>query len=185
MFQRICDIQADGTDWKRRHRALIVQALRSAHYIGTALELLDGIYVHEQIIAVLTASIEQSSRTMMLEGPSRWLKASEMNISGSSWNRVLALVRSVGGTRYVTAHGAANYLDHEAFERDGVTVEYADYSKTPYTQLHGRFYPFVSVLDLVANLGPSARTILHPKTIPWRAFLGQRSRQESEAHDIQ
>jgi hypothetical protein len=30
--------------------------------------------------------------------------------------RPLDLVLSVGGTRYVTGHGAADYLDHEAFE---------------------------------------------------------------------
>jgi WbqC-like protein family len=174
MLQRICDLQADGVDWKRVHRALILQALRSASHIDTAVELMDCVYAHEQIIALLTASIEQLSRTIMLERPSRWLKASEMNVSGRSSNRVLALVRSVGGTRYVTAHGGSNYLDHEAFERAGVTVEYVDYSKTPYTQLHGPFCPFVSALDVVANLGPAAHTILHPKTIPWRAFLGQK-----------
>jgi hypothetical protein len=174
-FQKICDLEADGVDWKQRHRALVLQALRYAPHIDSTLGLLDRVYAHEQIIAILTASIEQSSRTIMLRRPQHWLKASEMNISGTSSNRLLAMVQSVGGTDYITAHGAANYLDHEAFERAGVTVEYADYSKTPYTQLHGPFYPFVSVLDLVANLGSSAHTALRPKTVPWRTFLGQRN----------
>jgi WbqC-like protein len=176
--QKIQDLEATGVGWKRRHRALFLQALRRAPHLGVALELLDRVYAHEQIVALLIASIEQSSRALMLNCPTRWMKASEMDVGGVAWSRVLAMVRSVGGTRYITAHGAANYLDHEAFERAGVTVEYADYSKTPYTQLHGPFFPYVSVLDLIANLGDSARTVLHPKTVTWRTFLRQRQRPE-------
>ena len=55
-----------------------------------------------------------------------------MSVVGAGSKRVLAIVQSLGGTRYVTAHGAAGYLDHEEFERAGVLVEYADYSKTYY-----------------------------------------------------
>ena len=70
---------------------------------------------------------------MALRGPSQWLKSSKLGVPGTSWQRVLAIVKAVGGTRYVTAHGATNYLDHEAFERAGIAVEYIDYSKTVLT----------------------------------------------------
>jgi hypothetical protein len=133
------------------------------------------VYAHEDLITLLTASIEEPMRAMTIRTPSRWLYSSAMGIEGSSWQRVLAIVRSVGGTRYVTAHGAADYLNHEAFESAGIAVEYADYSKRPYPQLHGQFSPFVSILDVIANVGPSAGDVLSTVTIPWRRFLAERA----------
>jgi hypothetical protein len=75
----------------------------------------------------------------------------------------------------VTAHGAAGYLDHEAFEAAGVSVDYIDYNVAPYSQQHGAFTPFVSVLDLIANTGDDARRCLRPRTKPWRAFLAEQA----------
>ena len=104
----------------------------------------------------------------------KWLKSSSISVPGNSWQRVLAIVRALGGTRYVTAHGALNYLDHEEFERQGVDVEYIEYSKTEYSQLNGAFVPYVSILDAIANLGERAKEIIRPTTVPWSVFLANR-----------
>jgi WbqC-like protein family len=180
-FQKICDLVPARDGWKTRHREFLRQAFRGAPHIDAAIDLFDRVYANERFINLLTASIEETSLTVGLTRPSRWLAASQLGIGGESWARVLAIVQAVGGTRYVTAHGAANYLDHEAFERAGVTVEYVDYSKTPYAQLHEPFTAFVSVLDAIANLGASAGAVLRPKTIPWRKFVVERTHRDTRA----
>ncbi len=96
-----------------------------------------------------------------------------MSIPGKSWQRVLDIVKSVGGDTYITGHGAREYMDHEAFERAGVAVEYLDYQKQPYPQLHGDFNPFVSALDLIANMGREGRARIASGTKPWREFLSR------------
>ena len=141
----------------------------------TALDLLESVYCLDGLGELLIASIEKPKAKMGLSGPREWIRSSALGLEGTSWQRVLAIVKAVGGTHYVTAHGAANYLDHEAFEEAGVTVEYADYSKTPYPQQHGEFTPYVSILDLIANLGTKAGTAIHPRTMPWREFLARRA----------
>ena len=88
---------------------------------------------------------------------------------------------TVGGTRYVTGHGAANYLDHEAFVAAGVAVEYMAYSKTPWPRQTPGFTPFASILDLVAHTGLDAGRYLRPATVDWRTFLRQRSGQVGSA----
>jgi WbqC-like protein family len=167
----IIDLEATGTDWKGRHRALILQALRGAPHINVAIQLFDRVYSHEPLVSLLISSVEESAKAIGLERPVRWLRSSRMGIVETSWRRVLAIVRSLGGNRYVTAHGGAQYLDHETFEQTGVMVEYVDYSMTPYPQLHGPFLPHVTVLDLIANLGPSAHTALRSNTVSWRDFI--------------
>jgi hypothetical protein len=77
----------------------------------------------------------------------------------------------VGGTRYVTGHGAASYLDHAEFEAAGVTVEYMRYSLTPWPQGGVSFSPYVSILDLIGWTGPRAPAYLNPSTVDWRTFL--------------
>lgn len=174
-FRRIRDLEAFGVDWKKSHRELLVQSINDAPYAETALDLFDRVYARDELLPLLTASIEETAGLMKLSHPTAWLTASDFGIDGGSWERVLAIVKAVGGTRYVTAHGAANYVDHDAFERAGVAVEYIDYSKTPYLQRHGPFVPYVSILDAVGNLGSSAATAIRPKSIHWRQFLEQRS----------
>jgi WbqC-like protein family len=45
-----------------------------------------------------------------------------------------------------------------------------DYPLTPYPQLHGDFDPYVTVLDLIANVGlGQARAHLDSRAIPWAA----------------
>jgi len=96
-----------------------------------------------------------------------------MSIGGGGSARVLEVIKSVGGTRYITGHGARHYLDHEAFEAAGVEVRYMQYSCKAYPQLHGDFTPFVSALDLVANLGRRSEFFIKPHTIHWRNFSNE------------
>lgn len=170
-FQTIRQLEAVGADWKRRHRELISQSLSKAPSLGHALRLFDLVYSQGSLIDLLTTSVEASSLLVNSRRPKAWLRSSEMQIAGTSWERVLAIVKAVGGNRYVTAHGALSYLNHEEFERQGVCVEYVEYSKTEYPQLNGAFVPYISIIDLVANLGEEAKEIIRPKTVSWSEFL--------------
>src|SRR6185437_13872514 len=96
------------------------------------------------------------------------------NADGTSSRRVLNIVLALGGSRYITGHGARQYLDHELFDRAGVRVEYMNYLKIPYAQLHGGFTPYVSALDLIANMGPSGASCIRSGTIYWKDFLNDR-----------
>ena len=60
----------------------------------------------------------------------------------------------------------------ESFEAAGVRVEYLDYEKREYPQLHGAFMPFVSALDLAANCGRTnaMREVIASGTVYWKDF---------------
>lgn len=172
-FQSIMDLAGSG-EWRARHRAQLAATTHGAPYAVDALALLDRAYAHASLVDVLIASIEEPARYLGLPRPRTVVRASTLGVGGTSWPRVLALVERLGGTRYVTGHGAAGYLDHEAFAARGIAVDYMDYSLTPWPQRHGAFSPYVSILDLVADLGPAGREILHPATTDWRRFLAAR-----------
>jgi hypothetical protein len=170
-FQSIRDLAAAGNDWRASHRGLLRQSLMGATYIDDAISIFDSVYRQSSLLDLLIASIEEPARYMGIGCRRKITRSSLLDVQGTSWQRVLDLVRAVEGDRYLTGHGAASYLDHEAFEASRVQVEYMDYSRTRWPQPADVFTPYVSVLDLIARTGPNARHHLIPATLPWRNFV--------------
>lgn len=168
-------------DWRRKHLDTLGQAYARAPFQSEMVELVKRVYAHEArtISEVAIASMEMTARYLDIGQPDQWHFASSLPIEGSSSQRVLDIVKYFGGTRYVTGHGAARYLDHELFERNGVAVEYMQYELRPYPQAHGDFTPYVSILDLVANCGRSGSHVIASGTVGWRAFMDARAASET------
>lgn len=159
-------------DWRDRHRAMLAQSLDGAPHAADALALakpiLDG--EHETVADLARESMLALGRYFGLDRATRFADSRELGIGGAGSERVLALVKAVGGTDYVTGHGARNYLDHERFEAEGVSVSYMAYQRAPYRQLHGAFTPHVTALDLVANCGRDGVAAIASQTRNWKDF---------------
>jgi hypothetical protein len=165
----------DDEGWQRSHLTILEQAYKGAPHRDEMLELARsvlGLGV-EMLADLAIASMDSCCEYFGLAPAQRFARSSELGIEGRGWSRLLAIVKRLGGDVYVTGHGARNYLDHEAFEREGVRVEYMDYRMRPYPQLHGEFNPYVSILDLVANRGRDGREVICSGTVPWREFLAK------------
>jgi hypothetical protein len=174
-FQTIRDLQATGDGWIASHRTLLSQSLRGCPHTASALEVFDGAMAGtmaggDSLCDRLIASSEGLARHLGVLPP-RILRASDMQVEGASWPRVLRMVKAVGGGEYITGHGARDYLDHAAFEASGVAVRYMHYRPLPWLQFHGDFTPYVTGLDLAASLdAETARNHLRPASLDWRAF---------------
>ncbi|WP_417425567.1 WbqC family protein [Hoeflea sp.] len=159
--------------WRDRHLEILSSSLEGAAFVAEALELARGVIDgdHTTVAALARASMLALSSYFDLDADTRFANSTDFGIAGSGSERVLALVKAVGGTDYITGHGAKNYLDHELFEAAGVSVSYMDYQCVPYRQLHGTFTPFVTALDLVANCGHDGLSVIGSTTRDWKEFL--------------
>lgn len=168
------ELAPSNTNWTSEHRAILLRSFKGRPFADLALNLFDEAARPDNVLETLINSAELVAER--LGGPvPKFERSSKLGIGGRSWQRLLAIVQAVGGTTYVTGHGAANYLDHETFTANGIDVQYAEYSKTAWSQPGDEFTPYVSILDLVASTGTDARSFLKPKQIDWREFLKQRS----------
>jgi len=170
----ISELRSAGEGWVASHREMLRQSLYKRPSTAEALDIFDRATSESSLAGCLIQSAMLPALFMGVT-PERTFRSSEMGVPGSSWRRVLDLVKAVGGTTYITGHGAAHYMDHEAFEREGVAVEYMEYSKTPWGSEIDFVSPFVTVLDLVAAEGRSAGDRLHPRSVGWRRFLETRN----------
>jgi hypothetical protein len=169
---------ADAEPWPARHCAAIREALRGAPYAAAVEPILTALAGRAwDRLAELT--IATTGVMAELLGIRReMLRSSELGIAGAGSDRVLAICRALGATRYVTGHGALAYLDHEAFESAGIAVHYMDYDHTPYPQLHGAFEPYVTALDVLANTGSAACAHVNARTVPWREMVARHASAE-------
>ena len=60
-----------------------------------------------------------------LEKNTKFIRSSDLNIGGSGSKRILEILKKLSGKKYVTGHGAKNYLDHNSFEEENVKAQQA------------------------------------------------------------
>ena len=159
-------------DWQRKHLNTLRQSYALAPYAEEMLDVAETVLNEEtESLASLGVASMEAMADLFEVMPQEVIWSSKMNISGSASERVISICQALGADRYITGHGAAAYLDHGAFEAVGVRVEYMDYAKREYPQLHGAFTPYVSALDLVANCGSEGREVIDSGTIYWKDFM--------------
>ena len=170
-FPRIMDLGLPGEELFLAHRSLLSQSLRARPYREQALNIFDETMDSCSMVSRLIATAEIPAEHWGIL-PARRMRSSDMGVEGTSWNRVLSLVKAAGGTRYLTGHGAAAYICHEAFEAASVGIEYMVYDPVPWDQGDAFFTPYVANLDLYSSVDPSiALQHLRPGTVDWREHL--------------
>lgn len=101
----------------------------------------------------------------------RFVSSSSLGIEGVSTGRLLQIAAHFGASDYITGHGALNYLNHDAFERNGIGVRYMRYATRPWPQLNPTFTPYVTILDLLAAVPfEAALGFFRSWTKSWRDF---------------
>lgn len=174
--QAIDEVEIEPTQcWRPKHLDLLQRSFKDAPYASDAMQLADAVFSadHPHLASLARSSLLTLASYFGLASQTKFIDVKEMDIPGTSSDRVLQVTQKSGGDVYITGHGAARYLDHEKFERHGVRVEYMRYRKLPYPQPHGPFDPHVSSLDLVAQCGREGARYICSDTVYWRDFLDE------------
>lgn len=172
--QKINEIQIKPeNDWREHHLDLLKNSFVESPFASDALQLAEEVLSsdYSNLAEIARASLLALAKYFDLDIKTRFIDVDELDIKGSNTDRVLSVVKNLKGTRYITGHGAAQYLDHQSFENEGIDVRYMDYRCIDYPQRFGAFTPYLSSLDLVAQCGHEGIKYIFPKTIPWKEFI--------------
>ena len=86
---------------------------------------------------------------------------SELNVTGTSSERLLNICKKIGATKYLSGPGGKNYLNEKFFAHDKINVEFQKYNPVIYTQKNTKaFIPNLSILDLLFNVGLDSKKIM-------------------------
>jgi len=172
--QLIDEIRINKTqNWQKQHIGMLRQTYRSAPFRDEMLDLVDSVIgaPAETLGQVSRASVLALADYFDLRSSRDFVDARTLSVQGERSQRLRDMVLALHGTRYITGHGARNYLDHTLFENAGIAVEYMRYECIPYPQLHGPFTPYVTSLDLIANCGKRGSAVIQSTAVDWRQFI--------------
>ena len=154
----ICDVTIAKDDvWKRKHLAAIELNYRKSPYWNHYKSLVEYIYSREdERLADLTCATTIEIARCLGIHHTRFVRSSELEAVGQKTDRILDVLKKIGGTHYISGPSARDYIDAEKFAAAGITLEYMTDNYPEYPQLHGPFEGGVTILDLLFNVGPDA-----------------------------
>jgi len=163
--QRVNETDATGHDWAASHWKTLQHAYGKAPHFAEVSTLLSPLYAR----AAELSSLSEINRLFLealcgfLDIPTvfHWstdLFPLETLDTFDKNQRILELCTATKCTRYISGPLAKDYMDMELFNKSGIEVRFADYSRYPtYPQMHRDFTPYVSIVDTLFNTGKKAR----------------------------
>ena len=174
-YQLIKDVCFQNADWRNRHLTAIKCAYADTPFFNEIYESL-VVPIYEYKTKFLNEfSINAIKKLSSYLGTiPKFYISSDLNISlkEDPSQRVLGICRRFKADEYITGHGARNYLNYEIFEKNNISVKYMEYKCTPYPQLYGEFNPYVTILDLLFNVGPESCNLLDSDAVYWKEWKG-------------
>jgi WbqC-like protein family len=91
---------------------------------------------------------------------SKIIRASSLNVSGSSTDLLIALTKAVDGTAYLCGGGARGYQEDEKFPQAGIRLLYQGFQHPTYPQLCRSPEPGLSIVDAMMGCGSQGAAAL-------------------------
>jgi hypothetical protein len=142
--------------WKKKHLGNLQQNYSDAPFFKEIYAMIMSVY--EESCASL---VEFCSRILMsireyLGITTATCNASDLSSQGTSTQRLIELIRNVGGKSYISGQGGRNYIDETLFKENEIALIYQDYTMRSYSQRADIFVPNLSILDTLYWCGRDA-----------------------------
>jgi hypothetical protein len=160
-FRPIRDIEVNTVvPWAKKHIKAITQNYSKAPFFPVYSDELFAILDEswEYLIDVDMAAIEWLSRQLGIK--TKIHLASDLGVPGSNVERLIGIIKHLGGGIFYEGASGRDYIDQKEFEKAGIKVVFQEYGHPVYPQLYGDFISHLSVIDLLFNCGPEALSIL-------------------------
>lgn len=148
----------DSQNWRAKHlRSIEMNYKKAPHFEDVFSFISPLIQNNSTTVADLNCGIIQAIAPK-IGIQTQFVKASELaDISGDKDIRLVNICRKLNGTRYLSPKGAHVYIEQHnpagAFADTELDLIYQNYLPAAYPQLHGTFIPYLSILDLLFNVG--------------------------------
>lgn len=163
--ERVMDKTIDNGDprpWGPIHFSTLRHAYRKAQhfdtYAGAMRAILEARW--ERLVELDRAMLELLRDAFGIRTPVA--SSSQLGVAGAKSELILNLCRAVGADTLLAGFGGSrDYLDAEAFAREGVRIRWHEFTHPQYRQCGEEpFIPGLAAIDLLFNCGAQSRAIL-------------------------
>lgn len=155
----INETKLDNTvEWREKHIKGIYFSYLKAPYFSEVFPIIENLLrFNTETLSVFNINlISIISKHIGIK--TQLLSASDMkNITGKKDMRLVNFCKFLKCNEYISPQGSAVYIEQITpggeFPKNGITLKYQNYVHPIYTQLWGKFIPFMGILDLLFNCG--------------------------------
>lgn len=150
----ICETEIDNhLNWSKKHWNALRTNYGRTKYFKEYSQILETFYLMEwEYLSDITISMNKTIASM-LGIDVKFVKSSEIEVSGRGNEMLINLCKALGGDTYLSGQGAKAYMDDSLFLANGVKVVYQEFNHPIYEQLWGEFIPNLSIVDFLFNCG--------------------------------
>lgn len=160
--QKINETKVADSTWNRKNWSSLVCNYSKAGCFKMYKDVLEELYMgcREQYLSEINYRfIMAVNQILGIKTKISW--SSDYPKMGDKSERLVQLVKSAGGSEYLSGPSARNYIREEIFTEAGIKLSWMEYSGYPeYKQLYPPFEHGVSILDLILNEGPDAANFM-------------------------
>ena len=150
----IREIRIANPEFYQSHLRKLASWYAAAPFYESTLSVLRGVYAkHHTHLVGLTSELTMALASYIgLNADFKF--AHDFNLSGDKHSRPLSFARTLGSTVYLTQVGTRDYTDVAAFLAYGIKVVFLEFSHPVYRQPRAPFTPYLSMVDMLMNIGP-------------------------------
>ncbi|MCP4351315.1 MAG: WbqC family protein [Desulfobacterales bacterium] len=159
-LQDIRDVKIDNQeDWRHNHLNIMQNAYGKAPHFRPVFDSIKEILFreHKLLIDLNMDMLKYCADVLQIKTPVTF--SSEFQDTSEGTERLVKLVKAVGGDIYLTGLGSKDYLDEKEFDKQGIKVTWQSFEHPIYPQLHGAFEKTLSVIDFLM-MNPEPKTVL-------------------------
>ncbi len=146
--QLINEVEIDNKDnWRQKHLKTLKFSYSKAPNVERIFNCIGKIYglKHKLLIDFNMDLLKFCAD--ILEIKTSVVLASTFNVKSKSSQRLVELVKTVGGDTYLTGSASKAYLDENEFKEAGIEVNWQEFNHPVYPQLYNGFEKRLSVID--------------------------------------
>ena len=161
--QLIGDVRIDNNQpFRHGHLKMLCKAYGRADYFGEVFPIVEQAYARDQERLVDLNLDLISAFCSYLGSDVKIVRASRLWHTGDNTDRLIALVRGVGGNAHLTSTfgTARQYVDWDRVQTAGITVRSQVFNHPIYNQPWRGFIPHLAALDMLFSCGRATANIL-------------------------
>ena len=148
----------DSENWRQKHLKSIELNYRKAKFFDSVFPFVENLILNDfQLLGDFNINlIENIKKTIGIKTPT--IRSSEIpSVKGKKDELLANICKLLNADIYISPQGSAVYIEKEtpggAFVKKGIELYYHNYEHPVYNQLHGKFLPYMGIIDLLFNEG--------------------------------
>lgn len=160
--EAIKDVMIDNKQrWAEKHLRAIAIAYSKSLFFEKNFQVISGI-LSKKWERLLDLDVQLILALNKILGLDRniFFSSELRSKDGGKTGRLINICKEIGADFFYESDAGQNYIDAAEFENAGIELKYQNYKHPAYSQLHGEFTSFMSVIDLIFNEGPRSLEVL-------------------------